>query len=140
MDRALQLGMLVAGQVLAMAIAGCNTHGIGEPQYHNEQHSVSILAPQQLIAGQPATFRLYGDRADNPLYVSWDFGGGALPNNIVQQSTVAENDVTVTMVNDTAEPQQFVLIVNVRSDAGKEGSGTLRYTVQPDPDAQSGDS
>ena len=115
-------------------IVGCNTHSIGEPQYHNEQHSVSILGPSLLVAGEEATFSLYGDRTDNPLYVSWDFGGGALPNNIVQQSTVEENKVTVVLRNDTADPVQFILSVDVRSDAGKEGTGTLRYTVQPDPD------
>ncbi|MCB1219435.1 MAG: hypothetical protein H7A35_10535 [Planctomycetales bacterium] len=113
---------------------GCNTHGIGEPQYHNEQHSVSILAPSELVAGQEVTFRLYGDRYDNPLYVSWDFGGGALPNLIVEQSAdKSENSVTVLLINDTTEPVQYLLNVDVRSDEGKEGTGVLRYTVQPDP-------
>ena len=114
---------------------GCNTHSVGEPQYENEQHSVSILAPSTFVAGQDATFSLYGDRQDNPLYVSWDFGGGALPNNIVLQSTQGGNAVTVLLVNEDAEPKQYILSVAVRSDAGKEGTGTLRYTVQPDPAA-----
>ncbi|MEZ5338426.1 MAG: hypothetical protein R3F46_09175 [bacterium] len=124
--------------ILAGGLAGgCNTHGIGEPQYHNEQHSVSILAPSELVGGQEATFKLFGDRNDNPLYVHWDFGGGALPNLIVEQSADdSDNSVTVLLVNDTEEPVQYILSVDVRSDAGKEGTGTLRYTVQPDPAAQ----
>ncbi len=139
MKAILRLLIVVAALSLGLLAPACNTHSVGEPQYHNEQHSVSILAPSTLVAGQEATFRLYGDRTDNPLYVSWDFGGGALPNNIVQQSTVAENAVTVLLVNEELEPQQFILSVDVRSDAGKEGTGLLRYTVQPDPAAGDGD-
>jgi hypothetical protein len=136
MKRVIRL-MLLASLVSINALGGgCNTHSIGEPQYENEQHSVSILAPSSFVAGQSATFSLFGDRGDNPLYVSWDFGGGALPNNIVLQSTTSGNEVTVKLVNPDAEPKQYILSVNVRSDAGKEGTGTLRYTVQPDPDAE----
>ena len=128
--------LMLTGMLFSLnGLAGCNTHSVGEPQYENEQHSVSILAPSSFVAGQEATFSLYGDRQDNPLYVSWDFGGGALPNNIVLQSTTGGNAVTVLLVNEDVEPKQYVLSVAVRSDAGKEGTGTLRYTVQPDPAA-----
>jgi PKD repeat protein len=110
------------------SLAGCGTRNVGrEPVYL----AAAINTPANMRAGQDATWSaaIYGDTP--PFTVAWNFGGGAVPNNV----TLTDQDREISAVVGTETTVQMILgqhtvELTVTDRNGATFTATKDYIVQ----------
>ena len=127
---------LVTACACAMfGLAGCTSDNAGYyPAPVRLPKIVKVLSPAVPLAhGESVVFSVSWRDGRDPFLVTWDFGGGTTPLQVVSGATEHAHSVAVTMCNETVAPISYTGLVKVVDDAGRESRENFNYIVQPVP-------
>lgn len=121
----------LAACLAAVLLAAC--HGVNQ-DLNPQVEVTAINLPAELTAGTEVDFTCDFVAESGAATLSWDFGGGAVPNSGGPAPAGGQATATVTLA-EVSTPTEFTLTVEIRDNTNQNRSDSMEitYTVSPPP-------